>query len=122
MKVDSFINPSNFRLTGTKPEFFSDGEFHFAWTNDGASTGNTYEIRIEIVEGCLVFGTKTRTVPAGAPERTRPTSSSCRGQRPTSVCRIPMRVAGENSPPQRHRGNPLHAVDHLPALLDGLER
>lgn len=69
VKVDAFINPVNFRLTGTKPEFFSDGEFHFAWTNDGASSGDTvtYEIRIQVVEGCLVFGTKSRTVPAGAP-------------------------------------------------------
>lgn len=67
--VSPFVNPPDFRLTGTKPELASDGEFHFAWTNPGASTADTvnYEIRIEAVVGCLAFGTKTRTVAAGAP-------------------------------------------------------
>ena len=60
--------PPNFRLTDAKAELASDGHFYFAWTNPGASAGDTvsYEIEVRAVAGCVAFGTKTRTVTAGA--------------------------------------------------------
>lgn len=89
LTLRSFVNPPDFRLTGTQPEFFSDGKFFFAWTNVGASPGDTvsYRISIKVVEGCLAFGEKSRTVSAGATGTTQtyaftvswPASNVCAG-------------------------------------------
>ena len=69
LTLSTFSNPPNFRLTGTQPEFFSDGKFFFAWTNLGGSPGDvvTYRIWVQATVGCIAFGTQSRTVTAGAP-------------------------------------------------------
>ncbi len=66
--VGALDRPSNFRLTDAKAELASDGHFYFAWTNTSVSAGDSlsYEIEIRAVAGCIAFGTKTRTVGAGA--------------------------------------------------------
>lgn len=63
-----FVAPPTFRLTGSSPELMSDGKFYFSWTNLEFSPGDvvTHEIRVSAVAGCIAFGTKTRTVAAGA--------------------------------------------------------
>jgi PKD repeat protein len=68
LPIRAFVNPPDFRLTGSQPELARDGKFFFAWTNVGASPGDTvtYKISVKVVEGCLAFGEKSRTVSAGA--------------------------------------------------------
>ncbi|MCB1256358.1 MAG: PKD domain-containing protein [Microthrixaceae bacterium] len=67
--VGMLTNPANFRMTDARGELAHSGDFYFAWTNPGASAGDSvvYEIEIKAVIGCLAFGSKTRNVTAGAP-------------------------------------------------------
>lgn len=89
--VKQFDKPFNFRLTDAEGEvpFIDDGRFYFAWTNGPESAGDTVkiEINVEAVQGCLAFGSKTRTVDADPPGTTqawtwvqnRPASNVCAG-------------------------------------------
>jgi PKD repeat protein len=66
--VGVFTRPPDFRMTDARGELAHSGDFYFAWTNVAGSAGDpvSYEIEVKAVSGCLAFGSKTRTVTAGA--------------------------------------------------------
>ena len=68
LTVSVFNRPSDFRMTDARGELAHSGDFYFAWTNVAGSQGDpvSYEIEIKAVAGCVAFGSKTRTVAAGA--------------------------------------------------------
>ena len=71
--VSEFDKPVDFRLTDAEGELADHGRFFFAWTNGPASEGDVVklEITVQATAGCIAFGTKTRTVNAGAPGTTQ---------------------------------------------------
>ncbi|MCO5322847.1 MAG: PKD domain-containing protein [Microthrixaceae bacterium] len=91
LNVQKLVKPPSFRLTDAEGELADHGRFRFAWTNGPASAGDTVEIEINIavVQGCVAFGNKTRTVAASAPGSTQthtwvqtwPASNVCVGSK-----------------------------------------
>lgn len=82
--------PPGFTMYNARGELAADGHFYFAWTNAGGSPGDSisYEIEVKATDGCLAFGTRTRTVAAsGGPGTAQnydwvtswPGSNVCRG-------------------------------------------
>lgn len=103
--VKQFDKPFSFRLTDAEGELADHGRFYFAWTNGPESSGDTVkiEINVEAVQGCLAFGSKTRTVDADPPGTTQawtwvqnwPASNVCLGSQYRHRARA-MRISPTN--------------------------